>query len=106
MAKKMSPTNEGQMGVSGKGYSTTVGPAIPEEGELSDLQSLESAALDRAGFQTSGYQTKKGTPYGEAAKFNFLPPGQDISNQEVADIHEMKFMEIVDSQGFDGFYKS
>ena len=42
-----------------------------------------------SGFITDGYLDKNGTPYGEAAKFNFLPPGMDISNQENAEIHTM-----------------
>jgi hypothetical protein len=98
------PVNEGQMGENGKGYSTTEMPAIPEVGDLNDMRSLQGEALDRPGFQTDGYINKKGTPYGEAAKFNYLPPGQDIDNQEIADIYDMKQFNLVDFRGYDGFY--
>lgn len=40
------------------------------------------------GFQTSGYIVKKGAPSGDA-KFNVMPPGQDIGNQPNADIKDM-----------------
>lgn len=44
---------------------------------------------EKSGFIVDGYLDKGGTPYGEAAKFNFLPPGMDISNQENCEIHDM-----------------
>jgi hypothetical protein len=44
---------------------------------------------------TDGYHDKGETPYGEAAKFNFLPPGMDISNQENAEIHAMPLRILV-----------
>jgi len=104
--KGNAPTNEGQMNVLGGGYSTQVGAAIPEVGDLSDLQSLQSETLDRPGFQTNGYITKKGTAYGEAAKFNYLPPGQDIDMQMNYDgVHGFGYHEIVDGNGFDGWFK-
>jgi len=69
--------------------------------------SLESEALDKPGFQVSGYITKKGTPYDVGmhsdAMFNWLPPGQNIMDQKCADLINGKFpmKEIVDSEGFD-----
>jgi hypothetical protein len=42
-----------------------------------------------SGFITDGYLDKQDTPFGEAAKFNYLPPGMDISNQANAEIHTM-----------------
>jgi len=100
------PMDEGQMKVGGAGYSYTEGAAIPEVGDLSDLQSLQGEALDRPGFQTGGYINKKGTAYGEAAKFNYLPPGQDIDNQCNFDgVNGFGFHEIVDAHGYDGWYK-
>ena len=104
--KKMSPTYDGQIVTMGSGYSTVEGAPIPEAGDLSDMQSMTSESLDRPGFQTNGYINKKGTCYGEAAKFNYLPPGQDIDEQENADINDMKQLNLVDFRGFDGFYKS
>jgi hypothetical protein len=49
-----------------------------------------------SGFESgnSGYIVKKGTPYGEAAKFNFLPPGMDINDQENRDIRDMPLKKI------------
>lgn len=69
--------------------------------------SLQSEALDRPGFQVSGYITKKGTPSGEGAKFNFLPPGQDISNQANADLWDGKsnIKDLVDPNGYDGWFR-
>jgi hypothetical protein len=40
------------------------------------------------GFIKSGYINKKGTPSGESAEFNKLPPGQDIDKQEVSAVKE------------------
>lgn len=51
---------------------------------------------EKSGFVTDGYLDKGGTPYGEAAKFNFLPPGMDISNQENVEIHSMPMRKLVD----------
>jgi hypothetical protein len=84
----MNPTNEGQMAALG-----------------ADLQSLQGEALDRPGFQTNGYITKKGTAYGEAAKFNYLPPGQDIDCQEnyCGIMGAFGYHEIVNGDGFDGW---
>lgn len=48
-----------------------------------------------SGFITDGYLDKQGTPYGEAAKFNYLPPGMDIGNQTNAEIHEMPLRKLV-----------
>jgi hypothetical protein len=105
--KKMSsaPMNEGQMAALGAGYSTQVGQPIPEVGDLSDLQSLQGEALDRPGFETNGYITKKGTAYGEAAKFNYLPPGMDIDCQmNYSGVHSsFTYHEIVNGDGFDGW---
>ena len=48
--------------------------------------------LDKSGVNDSGYLVKKGIPYGVEVMFNSLPPGMDITDQEVADIRvqEMK----------------
>ena len=50
---------------------------------------------ERSGFITDGYLDKGNTPYGEDAKFNYLPPGMDISNQEMAEIHDMPLRKLV-----------
>jgi len=48
-----------------------------------------------SGFITDGYLDKAGTQFGEAAKFNFMPPGMDISNQQMVEINEMPLRKIV-----------
>jgi len=44
--------------------------------------------LEKAGVNNNGYLVKKGTPYGAEVFFNSLPPGMDITDQEMADIRE------------------
>ncbi len=56
---------------------------------------------ENSGFQTDGYIDKKGTPHGEAAKFNFLPPGMDINDQENRDIRDMPLKKLVE-ESYDG----
>jgi len=51
---------------------------------------------EKSGFITDGYIDKGDTAFGEDAKFNFLPPGMDISNQENAEIHEMKLLKVTE----------
>lgn len=46
------------------------------------------------GFTTSGYIDKKGTPQGEKATFNRLPPGMDIESQDVHDETSMELKTI------------
>ena len=96
----MSQKYEGQM----------KGEAMPEKfGEpmtsippnVGGMESLKNDIGEKSGFQTGGYIDKKGTAYGEAAKFNFLPPGMDISNQETVDIHSMP-MKKVTSESYPG----
>ncbi|CAB3731058.1 hypothetical protein [Paraburkholderia rhynchosiae] len=45
------------------------------------------------GFVTGGFITKKGAPTGDA-KFNVMPPGDDIDNQPDADIRPMPMKKI------------
>jgi hypothetical protein len=51
---------------------------------------------EKSGFITDGYLDKGDTPYGEEAKFNYMPPGMDIDNQVMAEIHEMPMRTVVD----------
>lgn len=64
--------------------------------EISNMGGTQNDIGEKSGYQTSGYITKKGTPYGEAAKLNFLPPGMDISDQENKDIREMTLKKLTD----------
>ena len=56
------------------------------------LPSSGGACVEKTGVKDSGYLTKKGTPSGEGAKFNMLPPGMNIEDQEVADIRGQKML--------------
>ncbi|MDB5975153.1 MAG: hypothetical protein JWR07_1913 [Nevskia sp.] len=65
---------------------------------IKGMNSTHNDIGEQSGFDgdTSSYIVKKGTPYGEAAKFNFLPPGMDISNQENVDIRGMELKTITE----------
>ena len=86
--------NVGQMsGDSGKEkFAEPFGGAMGAP--VSGMTSGSGSNSERTGFDTTGYIDKQGTPYGEAAKFNFLPPGMDISNQENAEIYDMPMKKI------------
>jgi hypothetical protein len=49
---------------------------------------------EKSGFIVDGYLDKQGTPYGESAKFNMMPPGMDIDNQLYAEINEMPLRKV------------
>ena len=51
---------------------------------------------EKSGFITDGYLDKKGTPSGEGAMFNRMPPGQEIENQVVAEINAMPYRKVVE----------
>jgi hypothetical protein len=71
-------------------------PYMAHDGQIQGMDSLRDDIGEKSGFETSGYIDKKGTPYGEAAKFNFLPPGMEIDDQENADIRSMPYKEVTD----------
>lgn len=60
--------------------------------DVNVLPKSGGGTLDKDGVNDNGYLTKKGTPYGVNVFFNTLPPGSDITDQEIADIRveEMK----------------
>jgi hypothetical protein len=60
--------------------------------EESVLPASGGESLDKTGVKDSGYLTKKGTPSGEMAMFNELPPGMNIEDQKVADIRAQKML--------------
>jgi hypothetical protein len=72
-------------------------------GRIGNMDSWQkSVNLDDPGFDASGgCYIKKGTPFGEAAMFNQLPPGMDISDQAFADIRDMK-LKMVTEIGYPG----
>jgi len=55
------------------------------------LPRSKQTVLDRSGVNAR-YLDKKGTPSGLDALLNKLPPGQDIANQENADINKQPFL--------------
>lgn len=56
---------------------------------------------EEVGIQASGYLDKKGTPDGAFDQFNFLPPGQNIEKQSIADIRPME-MKTITPLGYPG----
>ena len=62
-----------------------------KESSLPDVGVLPSSggqAVEKTGIKDAGYLDKKGTPSGESAKFNAMPPGMNIEDQAVCDIRE------------------
>jgi hypothetical protein len=88
--------NAGQINGEGSSekFAEPMGGALGP-GPIQGMQSASGSNSETTGFQTSGYIDKKGTPYGEAAKFNFMPPGMDIDNQENAVINSMPMKKLV-----------
>lgn len=70
---------------------------------IEGMGSLHNDIGEKSGFDsnTANYLVKKGTPYGEAAKFNMMPPGMDISDQEICDIREMPLKKVI-SESYPG----
>lgn len=59
-------------------------------GKIEGMNSHMRELLDDPGFEADGQWIRKnGTPYGEGAMFNQLPPGMDISDQAYALINNM-----------------
>ena len=58
-------------------------PGAPQSGAIEGMHSWEpNVNLDDPGLDASGGCFRKwGTPFGEAAMFNQLPPGPDINDQ-------------------------
>lgn len=87
------PVNAGQIGCSepfAKPYEVIDAGAESLGGTVNDIG-------EKSGFtsDTGSYIVKKGTPYGEAAKLNMMPPGMNIEDQLVADIREMPMRKLV-----------
>ena len=99
-AKKAEPTKDVKMANAPAKYAGQVSGSTGDQpfavplnmGPPSEIHGLGGTHNDigeLSGFIVDGYLDKNKVPYGEAAKFNFLPPGMDISNQENAEIHVM-----------------
>lgn len=61
--------------------------------EMAPLPRSGGKSLDKDGIDDAGYIDKKGTPSGEDARFNMLPPGMNIENQKVAEMNSMPMRE-------------
>lgn len=94
---KMGGKNAGQIGPS----ESFANPNQAITPNVKGMQSLKNDIGEKSGFQTDGYIDKKGTPYGEGAKFNQMPPGMDISNQEMTDIRDMPLKRLT-KDGYEG----
>jgi hypothetical protein len=112
-AERMKDVNErnlpgkydGQLKGRGQAFANPMNQGAPAK--IMGLDGLYDDIGEKSGFLTEGYLDKNGTPYGEAAKFNFLPPGMDISNQENAEIHQMPLRKLTaESYPGDGWMPS
>ena len=74
---------------------------MAEKGKISGTDGTHNDIGEMSGFTTTGYLDKRDTPYGEDAKFNYLPPGMDISNQKMAEINAMPLRQLV-SESYPG----
>ena len=89
--KSGSLNSDSRMDNSGNSYT---GDA---QGVIGNMTSIQSENLDDPGFTADGRHIfKHGTPYGESAQFNYLPPGMDISNQTMCLINDMPMRKLVD----------
>lgn len=80
----------------GDGPAVFAEPMVGVSPAIGGLGKTYNDIGELSGFITDGYLDKQDTPYGEAAKFNFLPPGMDISNQANAEIHDMPLRMLTD----------
>ena len=69
-------------------------PAWEVSPQIGGINGTHNDIGELSGFITDGYLDKAGIPYGEGAKFNFLPPGMDIDNQVNAEIHQMPLRKL------------
>lgn len=66
-----------------------------KQGAMPGMDSQTRENLDDPGLDASGSCfVKKGTPSGEEASFNYLPPGPDITNQKNAEFNAMPFRKL------------
>lgn len=101
LPSKKGAVNTGQM----KGGSAPESFGNPSEtvptGNIDGMGGTKNDIGEMSGFVTQGYLDKKGTPYGEAAKLNLMPPGMEIADQEITDQRTMP-MKRVTSESYPG----
>lgn len=93
------PVNTGQLAGDRQAFAQPMNPGTVAK--ISGIGGTHNDIGEVSGFITDGYQDKNGTPFGESAKFNFLPPGMDINNQENAEIHDMPMRKLT-SESYPG----
>lgn len=89
------PVYKGQLSGSNQGLADPLNKGVTAK--IEGLDGLHDDIGEKSGFITDGYIDKGGTPFGEDAKFNYLPPGMDINNQAMLEVHAMPLREIVES---------
>jgi hypothetical protein len=50
--------------------------------------------------RSTNYITKKGTPNGENAQFNQMPPGMDLNDQKNSDIRDLPYKLVATPDNF------
>ena len=70
--------------------------------ESAPLPKSGGKMVEKDGINDTGYIDKKGTPSGESAKFNCLPPGMNIDDQECADIKPMEMKTFKGGMSYPG----
>lgn len=73
--------------------------ATADKGRTPDQGVLPASggpSLDKAGIQDTGYINKKGLTDGVNEFYNTLPPGMNIEDQALADIHAQPIKYITD----------
>lgn len=93
------PVDDGQLSGTQQRFAQPMNHGTPAK--ITGLEGTHNDIGELSGFITDGYQDKGKTPYGENAKFNFLPPGMDINNQENAEIHDMP-LRLLTSESYPG----
>jgi hypothetical protein len=96
------PVYKGEVEANTKGNKFAK-PFEEVDGGIANMSGLHNDIGEKSGFEanTDAYIVKKGTPYGEAAKLNIMPPGMDINDQPVRDIRDMQLKKVI-SESYPG----
>lgn len=70
--------------------------------DVNVLPSSGGESLEKSGIKNTGYLTKKGTDSGLEARFNYLPPGMNIEDQDCADIRGQELKNYSGGLGYPG----
>lgn len=90
--------DDGQItGPAGSQKFAKPGEPHPRGVSIIDESGMKNDIGEKSGFTTGGYIDKKGTQFGESVKFNHMPPGMDIEDQETVDIRAMPKKHITET---------